>query len=104
MRRIFTLFLLASSTVSNAQIDNIKIGYQEFPAYVTGHAADDAGNMYYSGHYKGELTVNNEVLQTGEGAEDIFFVKTNPAGKAIYSKSFGSKESGLYSFRWPLFF
>jgi hypothetical protein len=47
--------------------------------------------MYYSGHFRGELKVNDSVLQTGEGAEDIFLVKTNSSGKAVYSKSFGSK-------------
>lgn len=92
MKKNLTLFsFLLFFIVSNAQIDNIKIGYQEFPTTVTGHAADDAGNMYYSGQFKGELKVNDQVVKTGAGAEDIFFVKTDAAGKTIYSKSFGSK-------------
>jgi len=92
MKKNLTLFsFLLFFIVSNAQIDNIKIGYQEFPTTVTGHAADDAGNMYYSGQFKGELKVNDQVLKTGAGAEDIFFVKTDATGKTIYSKSFGSK-------------
>lgn len=92
IKKTFTLFLLLVLFISaKAQIDNIQIGYQEFPTAITGHAADYSGNMYYSGEFKGELKVNDQILKTGEGAEDIFFVKTNAAGKALYSKSFGSK-------------
>lgn len=96
MEKISALFLLlVLCSTSNAQMENLKIGYQEFPTIVTGHASDSAGNMYYSGHYKGELKVNGEILQTGEGLEDIFLVKKDAAGKTIFSKSFGSKNADL---------
>jgi hypothetical protein len=38
MKKIFTLlFLLVLFLSGNAQIENLKIGYEEFPTYITGH-------------------------------------------------------------------
>jgi len=93
MKKIFTLFSLLCALFCNAQVENFKLGYQEFPTNVTGQTSDETGNIYYSGIFKGELKVNDRVLQTGAGLEDIFVVKTNVAGNVIYSKTFGSKNS-----------
>lgn len=94
MKKIFQFIFLMSATLgAYTQISNIKIGYQEFPTAIRGQASDDAGNMYYSGTFTGQLTINNQVLGNGKGVEDIFFVKTDVKGKVIYSKTFGSKST-----------
>ncbi len=70
--------------------DNMLLGYQEFPTSIQGHTADNSGNQYYTGVFRGQLTVNKQVLATGNGLEDIFWVKTNAAGQVLQHKTFGS--------------
>ena len=49
--------------------------------------------MYYTGHFKGTLTVNGVTLAQGEGLEDLFWVKTSPTGQIIKHKTFSSPNS-----------
>jgi hypothetical protein len=88
-------FLLTCSLVSNSQVNDLQIGHEEFPTTITSHAADSAGNMYYAGNYKGELKIEELVLQNGAGLEDIFLIKKDAFGQTVFSKSFGSAHSEL---------
>lgn len=87
--------LFAQQTVP---ADNLLLGYQEFPTTISGHTADNAGNQYYTGIFRGQLTVNNQVLTGGNGLEDIFWVKTNGTGQLLRYAVFGSANSeGSYT-------
>lgn len=92
MKKNFTLIcLLSFSLTAHTQLTNIKLGYQEFPTTITGHASDSIGNMYYSGTFKGQLKAGGQILENGQGLQDIFLVKTNASGKVLYAKTFGSE-------------
>jgi hypothetical protein len=95
MKNTFTLCLVLFSIVCSAQIESLKVGYQEFPTTINGQAFDSLGNIYYSGTFKGELKIKNQVVKNGSGLEDIFLVKTNTSGEIIYTKTFGGGNSEL---------
>jgi hypothetical protein len=88
---LFVLLAVLLSTLTNAQSSILQIGYQEFPTTISGQVADEQGNLYYTGNFKGELTVNGQGLETGRGLEDIFWVKTDASGKVLRYKTFGSQ-------------
>lgn len=84
------ILLLFTPVFSMAQvIETTAIGYQEYTTTVVGSVADEAGNNYYTGHFKGELRINNQTLAAGQGGFDIFLVKTNNTGNIIWYKTFG---------------
>jgi len=77
----------------NIPSDQLLLGYQEFPTIIAGHAADSSGNQYFTGTFKGELTINGKVLATGNGLEDMFWVKTDDNGAVLKYRIFGSAGS-----------
>jgi hypothetical protein len=83
------------SLVIHAQTQHLQLGYQELPTQITGQAADPQGNQYYAGTFKGELKINNAVVATGKGLEDMFLVKTDANGKLTYCKTFGSANTEI---------
>lgn len=96
MRLGFLFFALTFWLVAAAQqtlTNNLLLGYQEFPTIITSHTADGSGNQYYTGIFRGQLMVNNQVLTSGNGLEDIFWVKTNATGQVIRFKTYGSANS-----------
>jgi hypothetical protein len=91
MRSTFLgLAALLLSALCCAQTTNLQLGYQEFPTTILGQVADAQGNLYYTGTFRGELKVNGQVLETGRGLDDIFWVKTDASGKVLRYKTFGS--------------
>lgn len=94
---LVAVFLLLTNYIVTAQqtapVNNLLLGYQEFPTAILSHAADVAGNQYYSGYFRGQLTVNKQVLATGNGLEDVFWVKTNSKGDVLRYKTFGTSYS-----------
>ena len=87
------IFLLISPPLFAQQTvptDNLLLGYQEFPTTITGHTADNQGNQYYIGVFRGQLTVNKQDITSGSGLEDIFWVKTNSTGQLLRYATFGS--------------
>ena len=73
--------------------NNLLLGYQEFPTSITSHTSDGSGSQYYTGVFRGELKVNNQTLATGNGLEDIFWIKTDANGQVQNFKTFGSANS-----------
>lgn len=100
---LFIIYFLCLSFILFAQqtlpTNNLLLGYQEFPTIITSHAADASGNQYYTGMFRGELKINNQKLATGQGLEDIFWVKTNANGQVQRFKTFGSANSEFGSSR-----
>ncbi|ANE51590.1 T9SS type A sorting domain-containing protein [Flavisolibacter tropicus] len=92
---ILSLCLLTAMAGFTQQSNNQLLGYQEFPTMIRGHAVDLQGNQYYVGTFKGELTVKGQRLTSGEGQEDVFWLKTDNAGKIIRYKTFGSANSDI---------
>ncbi len=91
--RIFFILAICFGCVSSHSQSDFKLGYQQFPTTILGHASDAQGNMYYTGTFKGVLTVNDSVLSPGTGLEDIFWVKTSPNGQITNFKIFSSTNS-----------
>ena len=89
----FLALTLLSIGQQTLPTNNLLLGYQEFPTTITSHTADGSGNQYYTGIFRGQLKVNNQVLATGNGLEDIFWVKTNANGQVQRVKTFGSGNS-----------
>jgi hypothetical protein len=92
MRSIFFLIALFTSLVSYSQ-NNFLLGFQEFPTAIMGQASDALGNMYYTGQFKGQLTINGQALANGSGQEDIFWVKTAPGGQVLKHATYGSSNT-----------
>lgn len=91
----FFFFFFTVRAQQTQPVNNLLLGYQEFPTTITSHAADGEGNQYYTGTFRGQLTVNKKVLASGNGLEDLFWVKTNAAGQVIRYKIFGSPYSEI---------
>jgi len=91
----FLLFLFQTQCFAQQNIpsNNMLLGYQKFPTTITGHASDSAGNQYYVGTFKGELTINDKVISSGNGLEDAFWVKTDANGQLLNYKTYGSEQS-----------
>lgn len=88
---LLALAALLLSAVSFAQAStNLQLGYQEFPTTIAGQTSDADGNLYFTGTFKGELTINGQVLVSGQGLDDIFWVKTDADGKVLRYRTFGS--------------
>src|SRR4051794_17184597 len=92
MRPSLLAALLLATLTTFAQNDFL-VGYQEFPTSVMGQASDAQGNMYFTGIFKGQLKVNGQVLSSGSGQEDIFWVKTNASGQVTKHYTYGSSFS-----------
>lgn len=96
MRISLVLAALFLASLSYGQTVDLQIGYQEFPTTIMAHASDNGGAHYYMGVFKGQLKVNNQVLSTGQGQEDLFWVKTNAAGALVHHATFGSAISDAF--------
>ncbi len=59
---------------------------------VWGLAVDAAGGVFVSGHFKGDLTVNNTITATG-GKFDVFVAKLDSAGNGLWAKHFDDSNS-----------
>jgi len=62
--------------------------------YIAGLAVDSAGNLYMVGDYSGTLQFGDlppltSVVGSGTVWEDMFLVKFDPMGNALWAKSFG---------------
>ncbi|MBB1286112.1 hypothetical protein HRH25_17135 [Flavisolibacter sp. BT320] len=95
MRTIFCLYLsiltvISASAQQNQIVNNLQIGYQEFPTVITSHASDSLGYQYYSGYFRGILTINNHEPVNGNGLEDVFWVKTDSNGNVRRILTYGS--------------
>ena len=84
------LLYFFAATQQTQPTNNLLLGYQEFPTTITSHTANGSGSQYYTGHFRGQLKVNNQVLTTGNGLEDIFWVKTDSNGNVTKFKTYGS--------------
>lgn len=62
--------------------------------YVTGIAADGGGNVYITGGFQGVINPGNGQL-VSSGAEDVFLVRLDPAGNAVWGKRFGNNASQI---------
>lgn len=93
--RVFILAALSLVGIigKTQQTSNLLLGYQEFPTTIASHTFDSSGNQYFTGSFRGQLTVNGEVLTTGNGLEDVFWVKTNASGKVLRYQTFGSSNT-----------
>lgn len=90
---LLLLFQVLCFSQQNIPSNNLLLGYQKFPTTITGHAADATGNQYYVGTFKGELTINGNVITSGNGQEDVFWTKINSSGQLVNYKTYGSEGS-----------
>ena len=99
MRTVFfiacLLLLIRNSCFAQQNIpsNNLLLGYQKFPTTITGHASDSAGNQYYIGTFKGEFTIKDSVVTSGNGLDDVFWTKMDSNGKLLNYKTYGSEET-----------
>src|SRR5215212_5819459 len=90
---LLLLFQILGFSQQSIPSNNLLLGYQKFPTTITGHASDSTGNQYYVGTFKGELTINGNVITSGNGQEDVFWAKINSSGQPINYKTYGSEGS-----------
>jgi len=97
MRTVFFIACMvlqqAGFAQQNIPSNNLLLGYQKFPTTITGHTSDSAGNQYYIGTFKGELTIKDSVVTAGNGLDDVFWTKMDSNGKLLNYKTYGSEET-----------
>ena len=60
--------------------------------YGLGIAVDASDNSYTTGYFAGNMTVGSTTL-TAVGSADIFMIKLNSSGSAVWAKGFGSSSN-----------
>jgi hypothetical protein len=93
---LLILSILFSAKISAQQINllnNLLLGYQEFPTTISSHTGDAAGNQYFTGTFRGQLQADGNVLAQGRGLEDVFWIKTNVNGQVLSHRTFGTSNT-----------
>ncbi len=96
MRKLSVLLcLLLPAVVFSQTLTNTLLGFQEPYTQIKGQCTDENGNVYYAGIFRSSLTVNNQLLFTGNGGDDLFLIKTNSSGAIRWAKKYGSEGNEL---------
>lgn len=93
LKRItISLLFITSLKFSNAQLpETVSVSRQSFINQIRSLTTDPYGNIYYTGVFKGVLTINGDTILFGMGGNDFFLVKESPSGQIIWAKNFGSE-------------
>lgn len=90
---LFAPFSILSIGAKAQNSGVVEISYQETTTKIRSQAADEYGNTYYAGVFKGALVINGDTMAFGKGGDDYFLAKETNDGQISWALPFGSSQN-----------